>query len=114
MLYYRHDPGQEDLLSELLSHRAHLAHLCGYKTFAHRALAESLAGTPDSVGAFLRRLSAELRPRVEEDFAWLLELKRRANPSAERLEVWDVPYYSSQVSWCVLILESRGGGTQNS
>ena len=40
---------QEKLLSELLSSRHHLARLCGYETFGHRATAESLASDPETV-----------------------------------------------------------------
>ena len=97
LLYYSPDPGQERLLSELLSSRARIAGLCGYRTFAHRALVESLAGTPENVDAFLLRLSEGIRPRVEDDFRELLRLKRRHSPETEGLEVWDVPFYSAQV-----------------
>ena len=85
--------------------------LCGYDSFGHRAVAESLAGTPENVSAFLGILSRELRPRLEEDLARMLQMKVRGNPRAadqQRLEVWDVPYFSARAR-----SELCGGGGED-
>ncbi len=100
-LYHRPDPHQEELLSELLLSRARLAGLCGYNSFGHRALAESLAGDPESVAAFLRRLGERIRPSLETDFQAMLGMKRRFNAGDGQLQVWDVPYLASKV--CIKI-----------
>ena len=86
----------------MLSSRHHLARLCGYETFGHRATAESLASDPETVAKFLARLSGELRPRVDDEFATMFNMKKHVNPLAKRLEVWDVPYYANRVS-CALV-----------
>ena len=73
------------------------AKLCGYPTYAHRVTAESLAGGPERVGGFLTDLSIHLTPRLEQDYDILLRMKRRSFPESKYLEIWDVPFYSSQV-----------------
>ena len=47
---------------------------------------------------FLARLAGELRPRVDDEFATMFNMKKHVNPLAKRLEVWDVPYYANRVS----------------
>lgn len=95
-IYYWEDPQQEELLSNMLSQRHDLAQLCGYETFAHRAMIESLAETPEKVDAFLHKLSHDLRGRVANDFETMLDMKRVVNPAADSFHVWDVPYFSMQ------------------
>ena len=86
-LYYQFNKDQEALLSELLVHRHHLAQLCGYPTFGHRAMKESLAGDPETVDAFMGHLSKNLKTRVQEDLDVMLNMKKRTNPMAKAVEV---------------------------
>lgn len=95
-IYYWHDQFQEDLLQDILTSRNELAQLCGYPTFAHRAMVESLAEKPEKVEIFLRKLSQELRPRVSRDYATMLALKKKSQQSRSTLEMWDVPYFTIQ------------------
>jgi len=99
--YYGHNPTQERLLSELLTQRHHLAQMCGYETYAHRATAESLAANPERAKAFLSHLSEGLKTRVADDFVTLLNIKKHADPFAQALDVWDVHYFTAQAknSW---------------
>ena len=100
-IYYWHNPEQEQLLTEMLSQRHHLAELCGYRTFAHRVTNESLANNPENVTTFLEKLSKDLQPRVAEDYHSMLNLKKHTNPFAKQIELWDTPYYSglAKNSW---------------
>ena len=95
-IYYWHDESQEELLQDLLTSRHQLAQLCGYPTFAHRATVESLAETPEKVEIFLNKLSRELRPRVSRNYDTMLALKKKGNPTCSSLEMWDVPYFTTQ------------------
>ena len=95
-IYYSRDAEQEDSLAELLATRHQLAQLCGYSTFGHRALANSLAQSPENIEVFLARLAEQLPERVAEDHGQMLALKRRINPLAKSLAMWDVPYFSAQ------------------
>ena len=95
-IYYSRDAEQEAVLAELLAARHQLAQLCGYRTFGHRALTNSLAQSPENTAAFLGHLAAELPGRVADDHQHMLALKRRVNPLCGDLAVWDVPYFSAQ------------------
>ncbi|XP_037075644.1 mitochondrial intermediate peptidase-like [Pollicipes pollicipes] len=81
---------QEALLSSLLETRRALAALCGFPSFAHRALRGSLARSPDTVAAFLDRLRDDLALEAERDFETLARMKRATG--SRPLAVWDVPY----------------------
>ncbi len=105
--FYSPSDSQEQLLTQLLSHRHHLAQLCGYETFAHRAMAQSLAGNPENVLEFLNALSRELQPRVKEDYDIMLAMKRRIDHGSvlkrissaagfEGLEAWDAAHYAQE------------------
>ncbi|XP_064455860.1 mitochondrial intermediate peptidase-like [Ornithodoros turicata] len=95
-VYLFPDQHQSQLLDELLSSRHCLANLCGFPTYAHRALRGSIAGNPDGVQEFLGILSSELRPRADENYAEMLNMKVSGNRHAKVLHPWDVPYYTSQ------------------
>ncbi len=81
------------LLQEGLALRAEAARLRGFKTFAHMALAEGMAGAPEKVAEFFERVRGALSARAERDRAELLARKRRDEPGAERLESSDRFYY---------------------
>merc|ERR1719228_2535311 len=86
-IYYSRDAEQEAVLAELLAARHQLAQLCGYRTFGHRALTNSLAQSPENTAAFLGHLAAELPGRVADDHQHVLALKRRVNPLCVELVV---------------------------
>ena len=78
----------------MLLQRRLLAQLCGYETFSERAMSESLGATPQRVDAFLTHLSAGLKDSLKDDFGTMLNMKRRSNPLAKELHIWDVPHFS--------------------
>jgi len=95
-IYYSRDKEQEEVLNSLLEARHRLARLCGYRTFGHRALTNSLAQTPENIQLFLSKLAKRLPERVAGDHEHMLDLKRRINPMCGPLAMWDVPYFSGQ------------------
>ena len=95
-IYYSRDGEQEHLLREMLTSRHQLAKLCGYKTFGHRALTNSLAQTPENTELFLKGLADQLSSRVAGDHEHMQQMKKRVNPMAGPLAMWDVPYFSAQ------------------
>lgn len=74
-LFLYPDPTQEELLQDLLNSRHKLAKLCGFPTFAHRALRGSTVETPENVLEFLNLMNYELQKRVEPDFKELQKIK---------------------------------------
>ncbi|KAK9507663.1 hypothetical protein O3M35_007470 [Rhynocoris fuscipes] len=95
-MYLSPDDEQEHLLNELLSSRNSLAELCGFSTYAHRALKSSLAESPENVWNFLMKLNEDLKSSAEQDFKSMMKLKRSENPSSSTLALWDIPYFTSK------------------
>jgi intermediate peptidase len=106
-VYYWEEEGQESLLKDMIADRHQLGRLCGYRTFAHRALNHSLAENPENIGRFMAQLGRELPARVGRDHEAMLNMKRRSNPLCRPLALWDVPYYSSlaRANWFKLDTE---------
>ena len=63
-IFHWKEDRQEAVLSQMLKDRARLASLCGYETFAHRALSYSLAETPENLQEFHEVLGKGLPDRV--------------------------------------------------
>jgi len=106
-IYYWRETSQEDVLTSLLEDRHSLAQLCGYQTFGHRALTNSLGQSPEIISVFLSSLANQLTDRVASDHQYMTDMKRQTNPMARPLAMWDVPYFSSQAraNWFQLDLE---------
>ncbi|KAL1970090.1 hypothetical protein VTN77DRAFT_6495 [Rasamsonia byssochlamydoides] len=78
-------------LEELLSKRAELAKLSGYPSFAHMALSDKMAKTPEAVSNFLTTLIASNRVQVQEELSKLQSMK-----GSSPLQPWDHAYYVHQ------------------
>lgn len=96
-LYLKPDENQDDILTNLLLCRLRLAQLCGFESYAHRAVKGSIAGTPEVVNEFLDILNEGVRESAAQDYSQMLNLKSRDNPGSQnqQLNAWDVPYYSA-------------------
>ncbi|KAH8704882.1 metallopeptidase Mip1 [Talaromyces proteolyticus] len=75
-------------LEELLSKRAELAKLSGYSSYAHMALSDKMAKTPEAVSNFLTTLIDSNRPQVQEELFKLQSMKK-----GSPLQPWDHAYY---------------------
>lgn len=90
------DEHQEQLLLELIYSRLKLAKICGFKSFAHRAINGSIADNPEVVWEFINSLNNNVRQKSEEDFQFMLKLKNKDFPNTVNgLMQWDVPYYTT-------------------
>uniref|UniRef100_A0A182FFY8 Peptidase M3A/M3B catalytic domain-containing protein n=1 Tax=Anopheles albimanus TaxID=7167 RepID=A0A182FFY8_ANOAL len=96
-LFLYPDAQQEHLLSELLQARLQLATVCGFPTYAHRALKASTMETPEMVSEFLQTLNEQLRPRAEKDFALMRKMKAAECGTSMPLAAWDTPYFTSSL-----------------
>lgn len=96
-IFLRPNEKREILLSELLGARHELATLCGFPSYAHRALRGSLAGDPSTVSEFLNFLSVELGERAGDELDAMRRIKKSENPYSQDLYPWDVPYYSNRM-----------------
>ncbi|KAK1824529.1 Mitochondrial intermediate peptidase [Friedmanniomyces endolithicus] len=87
-------------LEQLLKRRAELASLSGYESFAHMALTDKMAKSPEAVTSFLDALAVENAPRAGDELRQLLEVKKsdaRAGNFPAEMNAWDRDYYTAQL-----------------
>ena len=94
-VYLYPDPHQEYLLEQLLTSRHELAVICGFQTFAHRAVKSTVADSPEFVSKFLNVLNENLKPKAKEDVKLLKKLKNSSNSISKNIQLWDVSYFTS-------------------
>ncbi len=89
------------LAAEMLQLRGELAKLMGYASFAHYALAERMARTPETALSLLARTWAGVKPVAERQMADYQQLAdaqaKRAGTPRFRLAPWDRQYYAEQL-----------------
>lgn len=95
-MYLCPDAVQRQLLTDVLLRRQELATVCGFQTFAHRALAGGTVDTPAQVNEFLDKTAISLRPIANNDFSALRSMKATQYGSNVDLHAWDVPYYTNK------------------
>jgi len=97
-LYYRSNnraaAKNVPVLEEALALRETLAKALGFPDYAHMAVSDNMAGSPEKVTAFLERLAGLLSDAAKAEGRELLEAKRLEEPGAQRLEEWDRSYYA--------------------
>lgn len=88
------DAQQEVLLRELLSARYDLAKICGFHSYAHRAVKGSTIEKPEVVNDFLQILAENLRPHSEKDLGVMRSMKKVDAGSSCDIFPWDTHYYT--------------------
>lgn len=89
------DDHQERLLRELLMSRLKLAKICGFGSYAERAIKGSIANSPETVWQLIDSITDRLRPIAEQDFQAMLKMKTSSNRYAKSVKLWDVPFYTN-------------------
>ena len=84
------------LIPEILSLRAERARLLGYPDYAHFALADTMAATPDAASGLLEEVWAPARRRAATEEARLLAVAREDGFNGT-LEAWDWRFYAAIV-----------------
>lgn len=87
-------------LEQLLKRRAELAKLSGYESFAHMALSDKMARSPEAVTSFLDALAQDSAPKAKDELQELLELKKsdaRSDNFPADLNAWDRDYYTARL-----------------
>ena len=84
------------VMHEILDGRRELAELLGFANYAELSLATKMAPDTAGVVAFLEDLAARARPQAETEWAELCAFAGE-HDGRERLEAWDVPYYSERL-----------------
>ncbi len=83
-------------LREMLKLRREAAKILGHENHAEFAVTYRIAAV-DEIRKFLGRIRRVVGGQAREELAALLELKRRDDPTAKRVERWDKPYYENKL-----------------
>lgn len=90
-----------ETLHHLLEQRAQLSKLAGFPSYAHMALSDKMAKTPQAVLGFLDALARNNAPIVKSQLSELLDLKKSDATKAnfpERINAWDRDYYATRLT----------------
>jgi thimet oligopeptidase len=85
------------LLEKAIGLRQQIATLMGYPTWADYRIHGRMASDANTVMKFLTNLKDKLGGRTRDDLAKLLKFKQEGEPSAQKLDAWDVNYFSYQL-----------------
>lgn len=94
--FLQRDEEQENLLQELLNSRHILAKLCGFPSYAHRAVKGSTVETPEVVCEFLNILNDNLKPKAMIDFKEMQKMKDAESPVKQEIMPWDTAYFTAK------------------
>jgi len=84
------------IMERILALRHELACLLDFRDYTECSLATKMADSPDEVLAFLADLAGRARPQAQHELDELREFAR-AHFGIERLETWDIGYYSEKL-----------------
>jgi peptidyl-dipeptidase Dcp len=84
------------LAAEMLQLRGELAHLMGYASFAHYALAERMVVEPQAVSALLEGTWARVKPMAEQQIADYQAIAHREG-LGHALQPWDRLHYAEKL-----------------
>ncbi|MCX7986713.1 MAG: Zn-dependent oligopeptidase [Bacteroidales bacterium] len=88
-----------DLLNRLLLERKKAANLLGFSTAAEYIIADNMAKTPQKVWEFENSLLEKVKPKVNIDYAELIEVKRKYtnDPNANTINEWEYRFYLNKL-----------------
>ncbi|MCJ1294191.1 Mitochondrial intermediate peptidase [Xylographa carneopallida] len=96
--------GQVQVLEALLKHRAELAKLSGFSSYARMTLIDKMAQSPEAVNKFLSALSADNAPRMQAELKRMLTLKYPSSSGVSGnlsgstvINAWDRDCYRQQL-----------------
>jgi oligopeptidase A len=84
------------VMEDILALRHELAQLLGYKSYAERSLVTKMADTPERVLGFLHDLAKRSKADANKELHELEEFARNEH-GVEKLEPWDIGYYSEKL-----------------
>lgn len=85
-----------EIIVRSLRLRREVAQLLGYANYAEYSLQTKMVDSVDQVLCFLRDLAARAKPAAEREFEELRGFAK-VEFGLERLEAWDIPYYSEKL-----------------
>ncbi len=109
LFHNRAYPANDRILKEVIAKRDEMAHLLGFKSFAHLNLDNSMVETPERAEQFLDDLIARVNKKVDQEFANLTqELPDGVKLSADgKMEPWDREYLKASYKKKKYTLDER-------
>jgi thimet oligopeptidase len=90
-------PKNQELLMSLLKTRYEIATLLGYNSWADYNAADKMIVKGQNIADFIDDLNKTARPIADQEFAMLLEEKKRTTPQATEVGDYEVGYLSEQL-----------------
>lgn len=91
--YYDRARGNIAVFDQLRAARHELAVTLGYPTFAAYSLEDKMMASPENLDRFLDDVRAAARGPAERQYAALMEIARRDDPTARSIGMWDIQYH---------------------
>ncbi|TMC28603.1 MAG: Zn-dependent oligopeptidase [Chloroflexi bacterium] len=91
--YFDRARGNIEVFDQLRHARHELAQALGYPSFAAYNLEDKMMGSPENLDRFLDDVRAAAKAPAERQYAALLDIARREDPSTQRIGAWDTQYY---------------------
>ena len=105
--YNRGSPANLNILQRLLARRHQLARTLGYPSWADYITEDKMVGSAANAAAFLDQVQELARATVEADCAALLDIKRRDEPGAQSIGLWESAYYQQRLNTEQLAFDAR-------
>jgi thimet oligopeptidase len=90
-------PQNRDVLMKMLRTRYDIASILGYQSWADYNAADKMIGTGAQIAEFIQGLDTAVRPVAAREFQMLLAEKRKSDPQATTIGLWEQSYYLEQV-----------------
>jgi len=90
-------PKNEPVLKELLTVRYQYATLLGFEDWAAYYAGDKMAKNKKTIAAFIHKVAALARPRMDKDLKDILARKRKDHPRAKVVGAWDRFYYVNKI-----------------
>ena len=86
-------------LESLMQHRAELAKLSGYQSYAEMSTSDKMAKSPKAINLFLETLSVKNGPLIEEELQEMTRIKEaHGGNEIKNVNLWDKEYYRSVIA----------------
>jgi len=93
----RGDVANEQILRDILTLRAELSTILGYRSWADYVTEDKMMRSATAAGEFIERITALARGRAARDYDELLERLRQLDPAATEVKDWQKTWLEHQV-----------------
>lgn len=93
-----HNDGLDNkkLIKKIIEMRIKTAQLLGYETYAHLALKNRMASTPETVNKFLQELTTAVKPYAEKEIQ-VIKNYMASEGVSDKPQRWDYLYYTTKL-----------------